>query len=130
MAFTQCLRDHGLEVLDPLVDTDGNVQKPQLAKGTQVDKEAWQDAFEACGELIDGVTWAEKQRDRSAEADYWAGIATCLRDKGYDLDDPTAETLDTWLIDIKTELNWDDPDLEQAWADCADTGTSKGGKSK
>jgi DNA-binding winged helix-turn-helix (wHTH) protein len=33
MAFTQCLRDQGIEVYDPVVDSEGNVQKPQLAEG-------------------------------------------------------------------------------------------------
>ncbi len=28
MAFTQCMRDQGIEYLDPVVDSDGNVQEP------------------------------------------------------------------------------------------------------
>jgi len=127
MAFTQCMRDHGLEVLDPVIDTDGNVQKPELAEGAQVNKEAWGEAFEACGDLINGVTWAEKQRDRSAEADYWGQIATCLREKGYGLDDPTAETLDAWLGDLKAEFNWDDPDAQRDWEDCSSSGSNSKG---
>jgi hypothetical protein len=33
MAFTECLREQGYEVMDPVVDADGNVGKPELAEG-------------------------------------------------------------------------------------------------
>jgi len=32
MAYTQCMRDQGIELLDPVVDADGNVQKPECAE--------------------------------------------------------------------------------------------------
>ena len=39
MAFVQCMRDEGLEFMDPTVDSDGNVQRPQLAEGIKVTRE-------------------------------------------------------------------------------------------
>ena len=36
MAFTQCMREQGIELLDPEVDSEGNVQRPQLAEGVEV----------------------------------------------------------------------------------------------
>jgi hypothetical protein len=33
MAFSECLRDHGIEALDPVVDADGNVAKPDFPEG-------------------------------------------------------------------------------------------------
>jgi hypothetical protein len=30
MAFVQCIRDEGIEYQDPVVDSDGNVQQPEL----------------------------------------------------------------------------------------------------
>jgi len=36
MAFTQCLRDQGIEVYDPVVDSEGNVGKPELAEGVDL----------------------------------------------------------------------------------------------
>jgi len=123
MAFTQCLRDHGLAVRDPEVDADGNVLQPQLIEGVEMDKQAWQDAFDACGALLEGVAWAEKRVDRSAEVDYWLEVARCLAEKGYDVGEPTAEELDTWLGDLKATLDWKNPDVGRAWAACSGAGT-------
>jgi hypothetical protein len=36
MAFTQCMRDEGIELVDAGVDAKGNVQRPTLAEGAQV----------------------------------------------------------------------------------------------
>jgi len=33
MAFSECLRDHGIEALNPVVDADGNVAKPDFPEG-------------------------------------------------------------------------------------------------
>ena len=33
MAFTECLREQGIEVYDPVVDADGNVEKPEFVEG-------------------------------------------------------------------------------------------------
>lgn len=30
IAFTECMRDEGIELLDPVVDSEGNVQKPEF----------------------------------------------------------------------------------------------------
>lgn len=34
MAFAECLRERGLEVMDPVVDADGNVGKPDFPEGS------------------------------------------------------------------------------------------------
>ena len=126
MAFTQCLRDHGIEVLDPVLDADGNVQKPELAGGADIRKESWKEAFEECGELLEGVTWAQKRVNRSVELGRWLGIARCLAEKGYDVGEPTAEDIETWLEDLKATLDWKNPDVARAWEECS--GSGKGQK--
>jgi len=125
MAYTQCMRDQGIELLDPVVDADGNVQKPELAEGFEASKEKWAAADAACGELIERVTFGKKRVDMSETVDQWVALATCLREEGLDVDDPTAETLEIWLTDFKTAIDWDDPDIVQAYESC--TGTSQGG---
>ncbi len=35
MACTQCMCDQGIELLGPEVDSEGNVQRPELAEGAQ-----------------------------------------------------------------------------------------------
>lgn len=126
MAFTQCMRDQGVELLDPVVDADGNVQKPELAEGFGASKDKWAAADEVCGELLEGVTFGKERVDMSEVVDQYVALATCLRQEGLDVDDPTAETLDIWLTDFKTVFDWDDPGSLEAYQSCA--GTGQGGK--
>jgi len=128
MAFTQCLRDQGIEVLDPVVDADGNVQKPEPAEGIEVSKEQWIAAMETCDEMIEGVTWTKKRVDRSAQVDHWYQIATCLNEKGYDVGEPTAESIDLWLGDLKAQLDWDNPDVMRVWEECNENMSNQTGK--
>lgn len=129
MAFTQCLRDQGLEVLDPVVDAEGNVQKPELAEGAEWDKETMDPAWEACDEHLEGFTFEKKRVDVSEEVDQYVALSACMRDKGYDVDEPTAETLDQWGADFKDVINWDDPaavaDYEECSGDTVGEGSGK-----
>ena len=125
MAFTQCMRDQGIDLVDPVVDADGNVQKPELSEGFAASKDSWAAAYEVCGELLEGITFGKERVDLSETVDQFVELATCLREKGFDVDDPTAETLDIWLEDFKMSLNWDDSEVVEAYESC--TGTSLGG---
>jgi hypothetical protein len=127
MAFTQCLRDQGIDVLDPVVDAEGNVQKPQLVEGAEWDKETMGPAFEACAEHLEGFTFERKRADVSEVVDQYVALATCLRDKGYDVDDPTAETLGEWGDDFKQAINWDDPGAVADYEECSGETVGEGG---
>jgi len=127
MAFTECLRDQGIDVLDPVVDADGNVEKPELAAGAEWDKETMGPAFEACAEHLEGFTFEKKRVDVSEVVDQYVALATCLRDKGYDVDDPTAETLDEWGDDFKRAINWDDPGAVADYEECSGETVGEGG---
>ncbi len=129
MQFTECLRNEGLEVVDPIVDADGNIQKPELVEDATVTKGEWMDAYEVCGEIIENITFEKKEVDRSDQVDFYIDLAACMREEGFDLEDPTAETLDIWMTDFKTTLDWDDPDVEEAYEACAgDRGAGSNGK--
>jgi hypothetical protein len=52
MAFTQCMRDQGIELMDPVVDAEGNVQRPELAEGVEVTGEELEAAYEVCAEHL------------------------------------------------------------------------------
>lgn len=95
MAFTECLREHGIEAVDPVVDAEDNIQKPELVAGTQWDKETMGEAWEACAEQLEGFTFKKERVDTSEIVDQYMELAACRRDKGYNINDPTAETLDT-----------------------------------
>lgn len=126
MAFTQCLRDQGIDVLDPVVDADGNVEKPELAQGVDPKGEVVWTAYEACAEHLEGFTFGKERVDVSEQVDQFVALATCLRDKGYDVDDPTAETLDQWGADFKFSINWDDPAAMADYEECSGDTFGKG----
>ena len=59
MAFVQCMRDEGIEFLDPTVDSEGNVQRPELAEGVAVSREEMGAAYEACSHHPEGLaSWS------------------------------------------------------------------------
>jgi hypothetical protein len=130
MAFVECMREQGVELLDPEVDADGNVQVPAVAEGFQTSKAEWIAADEVCGELLEGVTFAQKEAYKTEELDWYVELATCLREQGFDLDDPTAETLEAWLTDLKTVFDWEDPQAVEAYELCSGQSIGGGGKGK
>jgi hypothetical protein len=128
MVFTQCMRDQGVDLLDPVVDAEGNVGIPQLAAGaewTNEDKATW----EACNEHLEGFVFERKRVDMSEQVDQAVDLAACLRDKGYDVADPTAETLAQWQGDFKYSINWDDPAAVADYEECSGSEVG-GGKGK
>jgi hypothetical protein len=118
MAFVQCMRDEGIEYKDPVVDSEGNVQRPELAEGVQVTREEQGAAMEMCGKHLEGLTLGRRRVDMSDRIDEFVALATCLREKGYDVDDPTAETFEQWGVDFRVEFNWDDPKAKAAYEEC------------
>jgi len=129
MAFTQCLRDHGINVLDPVVDSEGNVEKPEFAGGVEAKSKEFGAAWEECSEHLEGFTFEQKRVDVSEQVDQWVALAACLREKGYDMDDPTAETLGQWQEDFKFTFNWKDPAAEADYEECSGN-TDTEGKAK
>ena len=128
MTFTECLRDQGVEVMDPVVNADGNVDKPELVAGAQWDKEMMGPAWEACEYHLIGFIWEKESVDVSEQVDQYIALATCLREKNYDLDDPTAETLDVWFGDFKSAIDWGDPDAVADYEECSGESIGEGGK--
>ena len=122
MAFVQCMRDEGIEFKDPVIDSDGNVQQPEFVEGFTVTQEELAAPYEACFHHIEGLTFGRERADTSAQVDQFVALATCLREKGYDVDDPTAETFKQWSIDFRVEFDWDDPDAMAAYEECSSSG--------
>lgn len=129
MALTECLREQGIEVMDPVVDAGGNVDKPELVAGVEWDNETMGPAWEACEHHLEGFTWEKERVDMSEVVDEYVALATCMREKGYDVDDPTAEALEQWGEDFKDAINWDDPaavaDYEICSGDTVGEGSGK-----
>jgi hypothetical protein len=124
MDFTECLRNEGLVVADPKVDADGNIQFPEIINEGNSPKEEW---WEVCGPIIENITFEEKEVDRSAQLDEYIEIATCMSEAGFDIGEPTAETLDNWMEDLKNTFDWDDPDADEVVETCCGSGSDEGG---
>ncbi len=127
IAFAQCLRENGLEVKDPVVNSKGLVQKPELVEGAEVSKKESGEAYKVCGELIAGVTVEKDKVDQTEYVDRLVELARCLRGQGIDVDDPdvTAEKLG---LDLGTKLkkDWDSPAMQKA-RDACDVEAAFGG---
>jgi hypothetical protein len=89
--FAACMRENGIEMSDPSVDSDGNVQFGSLRSLVEgdVDRDAMEAAREACIGDLEGVglTFREN-RDRTGEQDAFLEFAICMRDNGFDMPDP------------------------------------------
>jgi hypothetical protein len=119
MALTECLREQGIEAYDPVVDAEGNVQKPELAEGVDPKSAELSAAWEMCAHHLEGITFEQERVDLSEYLDQALATTTCLRDKGYDVDDPTLETLGQWKLGFKDVINWDDPRQVADYVECS-----------
>ena len=75
--------------------------------------------MEVCGEHLEGLTLGRERQDVSEQIDELVALATCLREKDHDIDDPTAETIEQWQIDFRIEFNWDDPAARADYEECS-----------
>jgi len=114
MAFVECMREEGIELKDPVVDADGNVQSPEVVEGVELTREEWAAPYAVCSHHIEGISFGRESADTSAQVDQFVTIAICLNEKGYDVDEPTTETFEQWAGDFRTEFDWDDPDAMAA----------------
>jgi len=126
--FTQCLRDQGVEVEEPTVNAAGNIQKPEFADGMDYSREDVKDAWNTCEYIIEGITFGRESRDLSDKADYFVELVICLNEAGFDLDEPTATTLETWLKDFRVVFDWEDEDAAAAYEECSGENIGDGGR--
>lgn len=147
--FAACMRDNGVDIEDPTVDADGNLQFGGLRPGPgdgsgaesgDVDRDAVQEAMQECGGLIDGVTLGFGGRgdfDMTEMQDTLVEYAACMRENGYAMDDPDFSAGDPGSGGGAgggsfDEINPDDPDFVAAQEVCqsilGDTFLGAGGR--
>lgn len=92
MNLVECLRAEGLDVADPEVDSDGNVDLRSLLRqgaGQDTDRDETQAAMEACADFVDAVRVGfTRELDFTELQDQLVEFAACMRDNGYDMPDP------------------------------------------
>jgi hypothetical protein len=96
LEFTQCIRDQGIEIQDATVDSDGNLQPPRPVEGASINRQELRPAFEECRESLDGMTFGRERVDVNELIDNLLEVTGCLRDAGFDVDDPNQENLGAW----------------------------------
>ncbi len=91
LEFAACMRDEGVDMEDPTVNADGSVNLFGGAgpgTGGARGQEDFQEAFETCGEVLEGATFFGNRADNAEFEDNLLEFAQCLRDNGVDVDDP------------------------------------------
>jgi hypothetical protein len=96
--FSKCMRQHGVNIPDPTVDANGNVQlrPPQGSSAGATNgstqsasqRQKFQTAQNACRKYLQGVFQGFSQADRTKLQDAAVKYAQCMRAHGYNLPDP------------------------------------------
>jgi hypothetical protein len=123
LEFTQCIRDQGIEIQDATVDSDGNLQPPRPVEGASMNFQELRPAFEKCRESLDGMTFGRERVDVNEQIDDLLEVTECLRDAGFDLDDPNQENLREW----RGQFDFEDPALQKAFEECGRLGRGQSG---
>ena len=123
LEFTQCIRDQGIEIQDATVDSDGNLQPPRPVEGASLNFQELRSAFEKCRESLDGMTFGRERVDVNEQIDDLLEVTECLRDAGFDLDDPNQENLREW----RGQFDFEDPALQKAFEECGRLGRGQSG---
>ena len=126
-AWVQCMREQGVPYGEPVVDASGLVDLPPFP--TEVDAGASAPAFDACESLIEGVTFGTPKEDLGDTVADYERLAVCLRDRGYEVSDPTSASVERWISDLKDSLQASAA-LEAAFDACWSESTADGSKGK
>jgi hypothetical protein len=90
--FVACMRDNGVDFPDPQVNADGSivlVPGGPLANGLDPGSTEFQDAVGVCGDLVEGASFLPANSiDQNELEDTLLAFAACVRDKGFEIDDP------------------------------------------
>lgn len=126
--FVDCMRENGVDVPDPVVDSDGNVGFPQDVDPTDFQGDDVQAAFSDCREFLDFATLGFGDIDLSQLADDLLAFASCMRENDFDLPDPDFSNFEIAPPDEAGRVNTpfgildlDDPDFQAALDICEDT---------
>jgi len=97
LEFAQCMRDHGIDMPDPEISSDGGVMirggGPGDAPEGGPGDEEWEAANEACQPIMDeAMPEVEIDPEEQAEMqDQMVEVAQCMRERGYDMPDPQVD---------------------------------------
>ncbi len=128
LAFAACMRDNGFDMEDPTVDAEGNLQFGRPGGGNDdIDRDAAEAAFGECGDMLDGVALGFGEIDNTEFQDSILEWAGCMRDNGYEIDDPDFTAFGPGAGGGRAEgggpfgdIDQDDPAFQSAMSACED----------
>jgi hypothetical protein len=95
LEFAKCMREHGVDMPDPEVDSQGRIRVTvgnPGSKGNPPDPKKLEAAQQACGNLLGGGGEGPGKLDPKAQ-DAMLAFARCMREHGIDMPDPTGNGL-------------------------------------
>jgi hypothetical protein len=92
LEFAKCMREHGVDMPDPEVDSQGRIRVTARAGRGQADPKKLDEAQRACGHLMGGGGEGPGRLDPKAQ-DAMLAFARCMREHGIDMPDPTGDGL-------------------------------------
>ena len=125
LEFTQCMRENGVELGDPIVDADGFATLDFESIG-DVDQDDAEAAFRVCGDLLEGLAFGFEQLDTAEFRDTLLEFAQCMRDQGVDFPDPDFTNLFQLPQEGEGEftgpfgdIDPDDPEFQAGLEECS-----------
>jgi len=124
LAFTECMRDHGVDMPDPQTAGSGGGRVITMDDNA-MDQENFEEAQEACEPLMEAVVDdIERDPEREAEMrEQMLEFSQCMRDHGIDMPDPTFS--DSGGVEMQMGSEGEEIDeeaMEAASEACADDG--------
>jgi hypothetical protein len=94
LEYTQCMRDHGVDMPDPEFDGEGNGGGMTMMLPEGADRDTVEAAEEECHPIMDEVAPDADEIDPEEQAemqDQLLEVAQCMREKGHDMPDPEVD---------------------------------------
>jgi hypothetical protein len=89
LAFAKCMREHGVDMPDPVVNSDGGMTVSiGPGDGKAIDPKAMQAANEACKDLMPPPPDGVSMQLTPEQQDAMLAFAKCMREHGVDMPDP------------------------------------------
>jgi hypothetical protein len=117
LAFAQCMREHGVDMPDPEVDSKGRVRMRVGGKDTP--RATMEAAQKACQDKAPGMGGGDGAGDADpAIQEYGLKLAECMREHGIEkFPDPTGNGI---RITPDMGIDPDDPAFQKAQSECED----------
>ena len=126
LAFSECLRDEGIDIEDPTIGVDGSLGLTFGGPDTEMDFEAFEAAQQVCSVHLEGVSLGFDNFDQTEFQDQLLEFAVCMRENGVEMDDPDFSSFapdsdgdgEVQVVEPFSAFNADDPAFEEAFEVC------------